>query len=1067
MALDYEAIREDKEAQYGWDVGRFGRLIAEEIYADRTHFIFELLQNAEDALRQRPNRVERPKSVSFALSDSGLRFSHYGKPFDEEDVRGICEFGESTKEKFTSIGRFGVGFKAVYAVTDRPEIHSGPEDFAIEEYVKPMAAAPIDRAPDETVILLPFKSNNGSEHREVADALDYLGPSTILFLSEIEEIGWEKDGQPRSSITRKTEVLSPGVRRVRISRDSIASGEWLLFSREVSVVGQVNSAINRVKIAFKLGDDGSIEAVNRSPLSVFFPTSVDTGFRFLIHGPYTTTLARENVPWSHEWNKRLVRETAALLKASLRWMRDHDFLNAKTLSCLPIEVGQYRTGSIARPEYAPIYEATKQMLSWERLLPGVDGYVPAKQARLAGAQDVRDLLTGAQLADIFAESGAPSWLDGTITPNQTPELWAYLVSALDVQVVTPESVIPRLRNRKDFLEHQSDEFIVRLYAFYDARRALLRDLSSVPLIRLENGGHVAPLLNGRPQAFLQGDFDTGFPTVKAEICKDETAYRFLRDGLGLRQPDLVDDVIEHILPRYQGGAAEVSVEDYATHIERVSRAFSTDSRTQRRKLVDRLSSTRFVRAVDAGSGSTSWECPDQKEEGKLYFPTDRLKALFHGVAGVHFVDADYPFLVDGNAEVLLRSCGVSFQLAEIWYADTDLSDHEKHELRKSTGNENNSRSWDDTIYDKTLHGLDCLLSTLPKIDKEDKAQKAGLLWESLCDLEEQAGRKAFTGTYEWFYQRERTANFPAAFVRQLKGTAWVPGKDGELVRPDLVLFDGLGWEPHPFLESEIGFKRPIIDTLAQEAGLEPGAIDLMRQEGLTEAELRELIELRNQARRDQGQSDDNVVAGAAHESPGRRSSENRGPVANMGNGETGDSRMGSGGGARSSAGASSGTSNGRDAGSGQGNRRSAESGSWVYHPNVAVEPDQAVSSGILSHDARMDVEEQAIRFILDCEPGWQRMPFGNPGYDLCRNGPNGGMIYCEVKGMSGTLADHPAEMTPTEFESAREHGAAYWLYVVENVGKDNIRILKIQDPTGQAHRFSFDTGWERVAEIVS
>ena len=95
------------------------------------------------------------------------------------------------------------------------------------------------------------------------------------------------------------------------------------------------------------------------------------------------------------------------------------------------------------------------------------------------------------------------------------------------------------------------------------------------------------------------------------------------------------------------------------------------------------------------------------------------------------------------------------------------------------------------------------------------------------------------------------------------------------------------------------------------------------------------------------------------------------------------------------------------------------------------------------------------------------MPPGNPGYDLRRDGPDGRMIYCEVKGMSGTLAHHPAEMTPTEFDAARQYAAAYWLYVVENVGKDNIRILKIQDPVGQAHRFSFDAGWEHMAQVVS
>ena len=1062
MALDYEAICKDKDAQYGWDIGRLVDLIAEAIYADRTHFIFELLQNAEDALRQRPNGAERPKSVSFVLSDSELRFSHYGKPFDEEDVRGICELGKSTKD-VTSIGHFGVGFKAVYAYTARPEIHSGPEDFAIEEYVKPVAASPIDRALDETVILLPFKSNKGSEHREVENALDDLDPSTVLFLSEIEAIGWEKEGHPRKSISRTTEVLSPGVSRVRISRGSIVNSDWLLFSRPVPVSGLVDSEINSVKIAFKLGDDDSIEPVNRSPLSVFFPTSVDTGFKFLLHGPYITTLARDNVPWQDEWNKRLLLETAALLKSSLRWIRDNDFLNARMLSCLPIEVRQYREASIAQPEYAPIYEAIKQVLSWERLLPSIDGYVSAKQARLAGAQDVRELFTGAQLANLYGESHELTWLDSTITATQTPELWEYLTRALNVQVVGPQSIIPQLRSRKDYLEEQSDEFIIRLYAFYNTRRARWRDLSSVPLIRLENGSHVVPLVNGQPQAFLQGDSTTGFPTVKADICHDETAYRFLRYGLGLREPDLVDDVIEHILPIYQGGTVDVIDNDYANHIRRVVKASATDSRTQRRKLVDRLRSTRFVRSVDAGNGLTSWECPEQSEEGKLYFPTERLKALFHGIAGIKFVDAAYPCLLDDNASNLLRDCGVSFQLAKIRHGDTELTDREKTELRQATGNVNNSRSWDDTIYDCTLFGLDLFLSTLPQLDNEGKVRKASLLWEALCDLEEQAGRKAFTGTYEWFYQRERTANFPAAFVRQLNETAWVADERGELVRPDLVSFDDLGWRTHPFLESEIRFKSPIIDTLAQEAGLEPGAIDLMRQEGLTEADLRELIELRSRTRRDQVPSYDNGAAAAGQGSPVPRSAKNRGSVADAGNAQTDDWRTVPGGGAD----ASSDTGKGHGTGSGVGNRRSADKGTWVYRPNVAVELDHTAGGAGPNHDARMDVEDQAIRFIQERERGWQRMPPGNPGYDLRRDGPNSRVIYCEVKAMSGTLSDHPAEMTPTEFDAARQHGAAYWLYVVENVGKDNIRILKIQDPAGQAHRFSFDTGWEHVAELVS
>src|SRR5712691_1154245 len=143
MASDYESIRADNERRYGTDIGRIGPMLLADRYDDRTHFIFELLQNAEDALARRPSWAGS-RAVSFALSESALRVSHSGKPFDDRDVRGICGIAESTKD-LTAIGRFGIGFKSVYAFTDRPEIHSGGENFAIESFVWPVAVPEIQR----------------------------------------------------------------------------------------------------------------------------------------------------------------------------------------------------------------------------------------------------------------------------------------------------------------------------------------------------------------------------------------------------------------------------------------------------------------------------------------------------------------------------------------------------------------------------------------------------------------------------------------------------------------------------------------------------------------------------------------------------------------------------------------------------------------------------------------------------------------------------------------------------------------------------------------------------------
>ena len=67
MASNYEAICEENRQRYGTDIGRIGPMLLADRYDDRTHFIFELLQNAEDALGRRGtwNGLRR---VTFSLS---------------------------------------------------------------------------------------------------------------------------------------------------------------------------------------------------------------------------------------------------------------------------------------------------------------------------------------------------------------------------------------------------------------------------------------------------------------------------------------------------------------------------------------------------------------------------------------------------------------------------------------------------------------------------------------------------------------------------------------------------------------------------------------------------------------------------------------------------------------------------------------------------------------------------------------------------------------------------------------------------------------------------------------
>ena len=73
-----------------------------QLYTDKAHFVYELLQNAEDA---------GATKISFKQYADRLEVLHDGHPFTEENLAGLCDIGKSDKvNNLNQIGEFGVGF---------------------------------------------------------------------------------------------------------------------------------------------------------------------------------------------------------------------------------------------------------------------------------------------------------------------------------------------------------------------------------------------------------------------------------------------------------------------------------------------------------------------------------------------------------------------------------------------------------------------------------------------------------------------------------------------------------------------------------------------------------------------------------------------------------------------------------------------------------------------------------------------------------------------------------------------------------------------------------------------
>lgn len=165
----------DANRDNGFDEG-ITKLLTE-LYPENAHFIFELLQNAED---------KRATNVRFTLNSNSLVVDHNGKQlFSFDDIEAITSIGKSPKRNDeTRIGKFGVGFKSVFAYTDTPEVHSGQFHFRIRDLVVPDTEG-VDRISLGETTRFVFDFNNKSKPpataaSEIERGLRELAETTLL-----------------------------------------------------------------------------------------------------------------------------------------------------------------------------------------------------------------------------------------------------------------------------------------------------------------------------------------------------------------------------------------------------------------------------------------------------------------------------------------------------------------------------------------------------------------------------------------------------------------------------------------------------------------------------------------------------------------------------------------------------------------------------------------------------------------------------------------------------------------------------------------------------------------------
>ena len=830
MPSDYKQIKEENIRKYGTDTDHLKLLSAH--YTNNTHFVFELLQNAEDAKASR---------ILFTLFDDRLEVTHNGRIFNERDVKSICGVGKGTKaDDLTQIGKFGIGFKSVYVYTSAPEIFSGDESFKIKHYVRPYAleSRRIEE-PWTTCFILPFDKedfNPKVAFQEIGERLCNLNSMTMLFLRNIVEI--EYRFPDAHGVCRRHDINTAGcMRQVVIGTER---ENWLIFERPIPEPDSNNPI--RVEVAFKLETDlvnniEGIRKIHESPLFVYFPTERHTRLGFLIQGPYRTTLARDNIRSDDTWNQKLISETASLVVESMHQLKKMDLLTVSLLEVLPLRVTDFAQGSL----FHPIFSKVRRGFMNNELLPANDGaFISAQNAMLADSEGLRNLLNASQLRLLFERISITKWMLSDITEKRHPDLWRYLRNELEIEEVDPEMFARRLSMQ--FLQQQSDEWFIKFYKFLSGGDrppkwlwsypwSILR---SKPILRLQDDSLVNPSSDeGRTSAYVddKGDTDTSEPIVKLTLTQDEEVRKFLKE-LGVPEWDIVEEVIKHVFPKYECGSPTVPVEEHKTHFAKIERAYDTDPQNKQSRLRTELLKTPFILTENISTGQPTYLKPNQ-----LYFPSDELRRYFEDNDSRAFVNLDeYP----PSARELLN--------------DLDVMDEVKVNMRQPDYNGYVVLRNDHGDHERGLNGFDpeVHVDGLQHAINNTTTQKSEFIWKYIAKpnancirgIVEQSGNKHYRDSW----RDERISN---DFGRLLIETAWLPDSAGQMHRPCELTLNDL---PESFkqdvnldtiLAEQLGMRRDEVAEFAVRNGLRPEILNNLIQNPQEYEEFREWRAARN------------------------------------------------------------------------------------------------------------------------------------------------------------------------------------------------------------------------------
>ena len=773
-------------------------------YSDPTHFVYELLQNADDA---------GATSARFVLHKDKLIFAHNGeRRFSVSDPATEGEDGDSgtlgdinaitsiyhSNKKGKSIGGFGVGFKAVLRYTETQYIYAPNVFFKIDQIIVPSLIEHDfpGRHQGETLFVLPFiKEQSAVAYDEISEKLRSLNLA-LLFLANLKEIIFEIPdtsgafGSYYKSINQKQlieETTAEFICLTQKNGDALSDDKLWLFTRNVPG-GHCYS------IGFSI-KEGRLSDWSPLPAYCFFSTKEATGLKFIVNAPFLLTDNREGIEAGAQHNKDMIDLLANLAADSLVYLRDigtnegNQLINDDIFDVIPYNERAFENeNNRDKISFRPFYTKIKEKMSSETLLPTTDGFASKKNAYWAYVSSLPELFSNKQLA-LLCDNQDAKWVFTSFgrenTRSKNNDLTQYIDSIINTSVNEDDILNGRKHNDRakaiggidpSFIETQPISWLHLFYKWISERSKRTEIIRTKPIFLNQDRKATAAFDTNKQEILFLPTETTGYNTVLPELLENTDTAEFLKQ-LGVKPPTLFDEIYNHILPQYDVLPVPADIDTVLHHFDKLFEYYKKCPQAKINEFIKHISKyALFLRHSDDADAISLCKGDD------LYFPTDNLLKWFQSKPDTKFVEYEEYLQRVGldNKEYLDKF------LNEIGIRDMPrilLRNVVKIEAEEPPGGWNHStygEKWVDRYIDgcaefveKTIHGRD--------------EGSSLLLWSQLLGLAEKGYlSSAFKGTYKYYYYTNREQKFESNEAKRLRTAPWLLNIEGSFVSANNV-----------------------------------------------------------------------------------------------------------------------------------------------------------------------------------------------------------------------------------------------------------------------------------------